>query len=396
MHMIGFTKELVIATTFSPEVTQKVVAEWQAHSPDKNIRFINRTSASLQRLLDNPRAEQVDLVMSSSLFLFQHLHKQGKLHPLPKVLLQHSPLIPENLTATTAVVAFSGYGIFFNKTRLKERQLTEPHNFEDLFDPRYQDGLMISSPSRSSTNHIMLEMLLQQQGWEKGWATYISLAPQISAISSRSFNVADRVSMGLVVAGMTIDSYANRLLADSNLGFHYFPHSVISPTLIAISVGSRQTELASDFIAFLLTPFGQNIITTLTMSKFPLQGLPENHPLATKQKQLLLQKSLNYSLLMQRQILVEKLFDMAMTFRLYQLKNVWQRLNTKEKTLNHPLPEIRAKLTAMPVSELQANDSDYLTKLAQDKNFALSEENRWATFFQEQLNQVLLDLEYMQ
>lgn len=392
-HIVAVAKELVIATTFSPEVTQQVIRQWQSHSPEKNIRLINRTSASLQRLLDNPHSEKVDLILSSSLFLFQHLQQQNKLQPLPEKISQKTTLIPVELSKTTAVVAFSGYGILFNRERLKAQQLAEPQRLEDLLHTGYADSILLSSPSRSSTNHIMLEMWLQQQGWQKGWETWLSLVPQISTISSRSFNVADRVKMGLATAGMTIDSYAHRLLSDPNLGFQYFPQSVATPTLIAISKQSSQPELAADFIEFLLTPLGQEMIAEVTMSKFPLQNLENHHPLSDKQQQILSQPPLDYDLLTQRQILVEKLFDVAITFRLHQLKATWQRLLDKERTLQRSLPAVRALLTALPVNEQQAGDIGYLLRFNQDKHFALTEESRWAAFFQEQLNQAGFALE---
>lgn len=393
LQAVGFAKELVIATTFSPEVTQQVIREWQARSPEQEIRLINRTASSLQRLLDNPQTEQVDLVLSSSLFLFQYLQQQGKLQPLPSRLVQQSPLVPAELSAGTTAVAFSGYGILFNKSRLNEQRLPEPRDLADLLDPRYAESLLLSSPSRSSTNHMMLEMWLQQQGWQAGWRTWLSLVPQISAISSRSFNVAERVKMGLVSAGLTIDSYAHRLLSDPELGFHYFPHSVASPTLIAVVKQSRQPELAVDFIDFLLTARGQEMIAEVTMSKFPLQNLAPNHPLAEAQQQILSQPPLDYALLTRRQALVEKLFDVAITFRLHPLKNVWQRLHDKEQRLQRQLSAVRALLTELPVSEQQAGDLDYLTRFEQDKHFALDEERRWAIFFQEKLNQARLALE---
>lgn len=393
LQAVGFAKELVIATTFSPEVTQQVIREWQARSPEQEIRLINRTASSLQRLLDNPQTEQVDLVLSSSLFLFQYLQQQGKLQPLPSRLVQQSPLVPAELSAGTTAVAFSGYGILFNKSRLNEQRLPEPRDLADLLDPRYAESLLLSSPSRSSTNHMMLEMWLQQQGWQAGWRTWLSLVPQISAISSRSFNVADRVKMGLVSAGLTIDSYAHRLLSDPQLGFHYFPHSVASPTLIAVVKQSRRPELAVDFIDFLLTARGQEMIAEVTMSKFPLQNLAPNHPLAEAQQQILSQPPLDYALLTRRQALVEKLFDVAITFRLHPLKNVWQRLHDKEQRLQRQLSAVRALLTELPVSEQQAGDLDYLTRFEQDKHFALDEERRWAIFFQEKLNQARLALE---
>lgn len=72
----------------------------------------------------------------------------------------------------------------------------------------------MSSPSRSDTNHLMVESLLQQKGWEEGWATLLASAGNLVTISSRSFGVADKIKSGLGVAGPVIDNYANLLLND--------------------------------------------------------------------------------------------------------------------------------------------------------------------------------------
>lgn len=81
----------------------------------------------------------------------------------------------------------------------------------------------MSSPSRSDTNHLMVESLLQQKGWIKGWETLLTTAGNLVTISSRSFGVADKIKSGLGVAGPVIDNYANLLLNDPHLAFSYFP-----------------------------------------------------------------------------------------------------------------------------------------------------------------------------
>lgn len=80
----------------------------------------------------------------------------------------------------------------------------------------------MSSPSRSDTNHLMVESLLQQKGWIKGWETLLTTAGNLVTISSRSFGVADKIKSGLGVAGPVIDNYANLLLNDPHLAFSYF------------------------------------------------------------------------------------------------------------------------------------------------------------------------------
>ncbi len=92
----------------------------------------------------------------------------------------------------------------------------------------------MSSPSRSDTNHLMVESLLQQKGWIKGWETLLTTAGNLVTISSRSFGVADKIKSGLGVAGPVIDNYANLLLNDPHLAFTYFPQSAVSPTYVAV------------------------------------------------------------------------------------------------------------------------------------------------------------------
>jgi ABC-type Fe3+ transport system substrate-binding protein len=45
------------------------------------IRTLNRTSSSLEQLLDTANAENVDLILTSSPMLLQHLQEHQKLAP---------------------------------------------------------------------------------------------------------------------------------------------------------------------------------------------------------------------------------------------------------------------------------------------------------------------------
>ncbi|MCO4166557.1 hypothetical protein L0F67_11350 [Actinobacillus suis] len=54
---------------------------------------------------------------------------------------------------------------------------------------------------------------------------------------------------------------------------------------------------------------------------------------------------------------------------------------------------LRAELTAMPLSEAQANDKNFLAQLKNNRTFALAQERKWAEFFQGQINKVLLAIE---
>lgn len=196
------------------------------------IRTLNRTSASLEQLLDTANVENVDLILTSSPMLLQHLQEHQKLAPFDDAPAESQNLVPESIRATSVAVAISGFGLLINRPALSVKHLPAPADWDDLALPIYQDALLMSSPSRSDTNHLMVESLLQQKGWVKGWETLLTSAGNLVTISSRSFGVADKIKSGLGVAGPVIDNYANLLLNDPHLSFTYFPGlRYLPPTL---------------------------------------------------------------------------------------------------------------------------------------------------------------------
>lgn len=189
--------ELVIATTFSPEATQAIVTNWNARADAIPIRTINRTSASLERLLDTEALENVDLILTSSPMLMHHLQQHNRLSALPEIPEYSQRLIPSSLRGSVAAVAFSGYGILTNRKWMEQNQLPIPKTWDDLTNSQYQGSLLISSPSRSDTYHLMIESLLQQRGWEDGWHILLGMSGNLATVSSRSFGVADKIKVGL-------------------------------------------------------------------------------------------------------------------------------------------------------------------------------------------------------
>lgn len=149
--------ELVMATTFSPSATVWIIDRWQKEPGSVMIRTLNRTSASLEQLLDTPNAENVDLILTSSPMLLQHLQEHQKLAPFSGAPAASQHLVPESIRSTSVAVAISGFGLLMNRSALMTRHLPAPTDWDDLTDPRYQGALLMSSPSRSDTNHLMVE-----------------------------------------------------------------------------------------------------------------------------------------------------------------------------------------------------------------------------------------------
>lgn len=351
-----------MATTFSPSATAWIIQRWQTEPGSVMIRTLNRTSGSLEQLLDTANAENVDLILTSSPMLLQHLQEHQKLALLDSAPAASQKLVPRSIRSTSVAVAVSGFGLLINRSALAARHLPPPADWQDMGLPSYQGALLMSSPSRSDTNHLMVESLLQQKGWTAGWATLLAISGNLVTISSRSFGVADKIKSGLGVAGPVIDNYANLLLNDPNLAFTYFPYSAVSPTYVAVLKNSRHADEARAFIHYLLSPKGQRILADANTGKYPVAPLSADNPRAAQQQRLMAQPPLNYRLILKRQQLVQRMFDTAISFRLAQLKDAWRALHSAETRLKHPLPEIRALLTSVPVDAASSEDETWLAQ----------------------------------
>ncbi|MFT8210011.1 MAG: phosphoglycerate transport regulator PgtC [Symbiopectobacterium sp.] len=384
--------QLVMATTFSPSTTAWIIQRWQTEQGSVMIGTLNRTSASLEKLLDTANTENVDLILTSSPMLLQHLQEHQKLAPFDGAPPASQRQVPESIRATSVAVAISGFGLLINRSALAARHLASPTDWDDLTQPGYQGALLMSSPSRSDTNHLMVESLLQQKGWTQGWETLLAAAGNLVTISSRSFGVADKIKSGLGVAGPVIDNYANLLLNDPHLAFTYFPQSAVSPTYVAILKNSQHANEARRFIRYLLSPEGQRILADANTGKYPVTPLAADNPRAVQQSVLMNQPPLNYHLILKRQRLIQRMFDTAISFRLAQLKDAWQALHSTEARLKRPLPEIRALLTRVPINPSSSEDEAWLAQF-DNKSFAEQQVMEWQLWFLNNQRQAINKLE---
>ncbi|MFA9438152.1 ABC transporter substrate-binding protein [Uliginosibacterium sp. sgz301328] len=378
--------ELVIGTTFSPSATAHLISVWAAQD-GKTVRTVNRTSGALLRAMQQPEAEGIDLILSSSPVLFQQMTAAGVLasNPIPRVA-QSERLLPAFLRETTSVVALSGYGVLSHRERLRQAGVSLPATWDALADRRLRGLVVMSTPSRSDTNLLMVETILQQRGWAKGWALLMGIGGNLSTISSRSFGVSHYIETGVGAAGPVIDNYANVLIPAKPLAFRYFQNFTSAPTYIAISAASRNKAEAERFIAFLLSQKGQEAFADAATGKYPVTLLPAGHPLAAQQKRLLAQPTLDYGVLFARQRLVQELFDRAITDRLMQLQDDWRQLDAAEARTGRVLSDVRALLTAVPVTSAQATDPKYVGRFAEEHGAGARESEvvRWLEFFERQ------------
>ncbi|ELO1557173.1 ABC transporter substrate-binding protein, partial [Aeromonas hydrophila] len=266
----------------------------------------------------------------------------------PKWLAPHTL----GLGNKVAVVGYSSSGIMYNRHYLAKYQLPLPTTWQQLASPLFMGHVMMSSPSQSGTTHMMVESVLQQYGWQQGWALLMRLGGNLSAITARSFGVSDGISRGLAGAGLVIDSYAlNSQARFDHVGFNIMPDSVILPTYLGVARHSTQPASAALFIQYLLSDRGQAIIATPGMAKATL-----SQPRLARQTRYVTDKALLY----RRAGLLKALFEQTITQQLPRLKMTWQGINGLN-THGEPwrvalLEQAVAKASTPPLSEQEAQD----------------------------------------
>ncbi|HGO5816002.1 TPA: ABC transporter substrate-binding protein [Mannheimia haemolytica] len=386
------SSEIVIATTLAQEGIQHLIDEWYKQPNAVPITTLNRTSTSINQLFSTERANEVDLILSSSPMLFNSLQQKHILAELPDEFNVHRQFVPDILEQHIIAFSLSGYGMLLNTDVLTKQQIAIPQSWRDLARPEMQGLVMISSPTRSDTNHIMLETILQKFGWEQGWALLNQIMANVATISSHSFGVVDKIHSGLGGVGITIDNYANLFTGQqptqTPLVFSYFENFTLSPTFIALNKNSPHLQQAKRFIRFLLSEQGQTALNHPKMGKLPIVPLLPNDPHYDLQQQLFRQPQIDYALLLKREQLVKLLFEQQITYRLTQLQKNWQLLRQKESELGQTLPELRHILNRLPVSREQAGNDAYLSAFQRETQLP-----QWQSFFNEQQLEFIRTLE---
>ncbi len=159
--------------------------------------------------------------------------------------------------------ALSAFGVLQNVRGLRNQNLPEIRQWEDLAHPRMYGWVVIADPRKSASVRVSYELLLQQYGWERGWPLLMQLAANAKTITDTSSGVPNEVATGNVLAGPCIDFYAYGRVAQAGPDVLSYINpaggSAITPDPISMLRKPPHRELAERFIAFVLSPAGQRL-----------------------------------------------------------------------------------------------------------------------------------------
>lgn len=344
-------KELVILTTFSREPLLPLIDEFSKQYQDVDVQVVHRRAQSRVQMLSKSYIQNIDIVLSSSPYLMQHLAENGRLTTLPERFQAPEWLRPYMLPPAGQVVTigYSGAGIVWNRDYLQTHQLPKPKQFSDLTSPVYFGHLTMSTPARSGTTQLMVESILAKYGWQEGWRLLTNIGANMATISSRSFGVSDYVAKGQFGIGPTIDSYALILERKfDHVEFAYDESFTLMPTYVGLVKQQHNDIYAKAFIDLLMSKAVQ---TNMDSNDFAKHGLSDNSLFNDRFTRL------SVATLIQREDCMNLLFDLMISKRLPALKDTWLSLiNARKHYQDNPqvlaqIKQIEQQIFSVPISE---------------------------------------------
>ena len=372
---------VTVVTPFPEGFYEPFRAAFEAAHPDVHLRIINRkTTAAITQLrerLDNG----VDVFWASAPDAFEVLKSAGQLATIAArptgapATVSNQPI--NDPDGNYLGFALSGYGLLWSQPYLERHGIPAPKRWEDLRHPTYARHLGITAPSRSGTMHLMVETVLQLQGWEQGWATWLEIAGNLATVTARSYGVVESIAKGRFGVGLAIDFLGQVMGAEElDLRFAYPADSLFLPACVAILRDAPNRAGAEAFVDFLLSRTGQKLLTSPDSRRLPVRpdvydtapvGYPNPYTVETGDDRFLFDRGLSSA----RYELVNLLFDEMITFRVKTLNRVWQLIHEGEARLaahydaaaSKLLRAARAAATAIPVSAAQAADPGFSAEL---------------------------------
>lgn len=339
-------------TSFPPYFSTAYTKMWAERQPDREITVLNKnTVAGINEILRG-NGRGFDIFWSSSPEAFELLRRND-------AFAAADICGPEGPDAVAPFALSSvGWG------RRSDSRLFMPTEWNDLLRPLYRDKIAMARPARSGSTHILVEQILMVRGWEDGWRYLLQLAGNLSTLTARSYGVPDGLIHERFQIGLTID-----FLSESKsdvLDFRYGRPVVLTPAQVAILKGGSASAAACDFVRLLLSREGQTALMAPGIARIPYdpavraaheRDLPEDIVAALKLSwfDYDAEQSTN------RYWAVNALFDILITERLVERRNLWRRYHALQgKVPSATLTALREVLSRNPVTEREALEASQM------------------------------------
>ncbi len=348
---------------------KKINVDWldQGGSAD-DIRFLKA------KYTKDPATSGIDVFWGGGSSTFMELLTAGLLvkTELPPELLQQIPKLVGGIpqydeSQTWYGTALSSFGIFYSKKMLRYLKLPEPSTWRDLGEFRYFNNILQTDPRRSGTATTLNNIILQSDGWEKGWEKLIRMGGNTNHFSHSSSDPIKGVVSSNAPIGLAIDFYALAKIASvgaQNLGF-VLPkgETILDSDPIALLKGAPHATSAKRFIEWVLSTEAQQLLVLPKGAKGgPTKTTLGRMSVNSKVYSLTEGRRISaFNPFLEQKFLALDIHKVAITNRILgdllgamiidthkELKAAWKAIN---QSVERPQPESLKALAAMPLSE---------------------------------------------
>ena len=266
-------QQLVIVTPNGREIQAEFTRLFTAQHPGASIKWINSggTADNLREVeakfkgIDPSKGIGDDLFFGGGAETFLDLEHNGLLQPLPATYdvpdsLNGVPLHGANNDWVGS--ALSGFGILANQEVAQRDHLPAVKTWADLADPRLFNRIELADSRHSGSAHVAYEVILQSNGWDRGWQILTAMAGNARIFASSASQLPQDVANGEAVYVPSIDFYARTSVAKSGGKLAYIEPAgqlVVTPDPIGILQGAPHLDLARQFVATVMSPEGQKL-----------------------------------------------------------------------------------------------------------------------------------------
>ncbi|WP_081951529.1 ABC transporter substrate-binding protein [Pseudomonas cremoricolorata] len=348
---------VVVMTSYPEEVMSRFEDAFSQAHPQWRVQILWRQGYDALPWLRQPEQGGVDVYWAPSPGNFERLAAEHAWQPLGVDLrglparIGATPL--RDAQARYQATELAGYGFASNPQRLRELGVATPKDWLELLDPRLREHIALPDPARVGYAPVLLDIVLQAYGWERGWALWSELAGRARLVSRGGSLVSDEVASGRSALGLSIDFFVASAISNGQpVRFTYPRHGGLNPAHIAISAGAKHPDGARAFVRFVLSDAGQQLLADPEIRKLPVRpevyrSLPAHYPNPFRGAQRGDFAYRNSSA--ERLALVTSLFVQWPGQPHERLNALWQRIHAGEAA-GHDLSAVRACLNQPPLS----------------------------------------------
>lgn len=288
----SITRDATILTIISPhgkEIQNEFERGFKSRFPNAKLKWIDQGGSSddLHFVLEQFKGKSsaqgigIDVFFGGGADSFEDMENAKVLQPLPSEYSIPSQLNGVPLRGKDNVwvaAALSGFGILSNRTIMQRDKLPTLRTWSDLGNPQLRGRVALADSRHSGSAHMAYEIILQANGWDKGWKILTQMAGNSLAFGKSSSKLLEDVSSGEAVAAPAIDFYALSKVAGANGKLSYVEpigQRVVTADPIGILRGATNQKMARDFVEFVMSAQGQK----LWMLKKGEAGGPQNETL---------------------------------------------------------------------------------------------------------------------